>query len=182
MYPLSRAYTTQGEPLWTELKTFFTPDDGSNDGADSDDELIIIVDSDDEDMSPVPYQIVHALPALDQADLQLPVLPNSPAPEVIEISSDESNHSYHDYFDSDIDLGFSDDENQINPVLVDETISEILNPEILYSSDSSDFDVGSPTSTIPIPSASFFAIRAAMHSIPYFPLCEGFTSSDDDSE
>ncbi|KAL8477584.1 hypothetical protein ACS0TY_029762 [Phlomoides rotata] len=182
MYPLSRAYTTQGEPLWTELKTFFTPDDGSNDGADSDDELIIIVDSDDEDMSPVPYQIVHALPALDQADLQLPVLPNSPAPEVIEISSDESNHSYHDYFDSDIDLGFSDDENQINPVLVDETIGEILNPEILYSSDSSDFDVGSPTSTIPIPSASFFAIRAAMHSIPYFPLCEGFTSSDDDSE
>ncbi|KAL8544001.1 hypothetical protein ACS0TY_004522 [Phlomoides rotata] len=182
MYPMSCAYKTQGEPLFTELRSLFAPDDGPQNDPEDDDELIIIVDSDDEDMPPIPFQIVQALPALDPADLQVPMQPDAPVPEVIEISSDESNHNYHDYFDSDVDLDFSDDENQFPPLPIDDIIGEIINPEPMYSSASSEYDIGSPTSTILIPSASLFAIRAAMSSIPYFPLHDGFTTSDDDSD
>ncbi|KAL8535967.1 hypothetical protein ACS0TY_011569 [Phlomoides rotata] len=182
MYPMSRAYRTQGEPLFTELRSLFAPNDGPLNDPEDDDELIIIVDSDDEEMPPIPFQIVHALPALDQADLQQPMQPESPVPEVIVISSDESNHNYHDYFDSDVDLDLSDDEHQFPPLPVDDTIGEILNSDPMYSSSSSEYDIGSPTSTIPIPSESLFAIRATMLSIPYFPLRDGFTTSDDDSE
>ncbi|KAL8541931.1 hypothetical protein ACS0TY_002979 [Phlomoides rotata] len=166
MYPLSRAYKSQGEHLLTELWSLFAPDDGPDNDPEDDEELIIIVDSDDEDMPPIPFQIVHALPALDQADLQLPMQPDSPVPEVIVISSDESNHSYQDYFDSDVDLDFSDDEHYFPPLPEDDTIGEILNPDPMYSSDSSEDSLASPTSTIPIPVESLFAIRAAMLSIP----------------
>ncbi|KAL8490584.1 hypothetical protein ACS0TY_022555 [Phlomoides rotata] len=182
MYPLSRAYRTQGEPLFTELRSLLSPDDGGDNDPEDNEELIIIVDSDDEDVPPIPFQIVHALPTLDQADLQLPMQPDPPVPELIVISSDESNHSYHDYFDSDVDLDFSDDEYQFPPLLEDDTIGEILNPVPMYSSNSSEDSLASPTSTIPIPAESLFAIRAAMLSILYFPLYDGFTTSDEESE
>ncbi|KAL8481225.1 hypothetical protein ACS0TY_027669 [Phlomoides rotata] len=158
MYPMSRAYRTQGEPLFTELRSLFAPDDGPDNDPEDDEELIIIVGSDDEDVPPIPFQIMHALPALDQADLQLPIQPDSPVPELIVISSDESNHNYHDYFNSDVDIDFSDDEHQFPPLLEDDTIGEILNPDPMYSSDSSKDSLALPTSTIPIPAESLFAI------------------------
>ncbi|KAL8499203.1 hypothetical protein ACS0TY_022250 [Phlomoides rotata] len=158
MYPMSRAYVTQGEPIFTELKALFAPDDGSQNDPEDDDELIIIVDSDDEDLPPIPFQIVHALPALDQVDMQLPMHLESLVPEVVVISSDESSHSFHDYFDLDIDIEFNDDENHTPALNQEVRIGEIVNPDPIYSSASSDDDIVSPRSTLLIPAESLFAI------------------------
>ncbi|KAL8488398.1 hypothetical protein ACS0TY_024611 [Phlomoides rotata] len=184
VYLMARAYMTHGEPLYDELKALFSPDDGAENDPVDDDELIIIVDSDDEeDLQQHPFQFVQALPAAQMVDIPLPVNPGSPDPEVIEISSDESNHSYHDYFDSDVDIDFSDDDDfNANDVNMNTAVGEIINPVPRMVSDSSDDDTVYPNSTILIPSASLRAIRAAMLSIPHFPLRDGFTTSDDETE
>ncbi|KAL8525509.1 hypothetical protein ACS0TY_014939 [Phlomoides rotata] len=61
-------------------------------------------------------------------------------------------------------------------------VGEIFNPVPIMVSDSSDDDNVYPNSAVPIPSASLNAIRPAMLSIPHFPLRDGFTTSDDETE
>ncbi|KAL8489304.1 hypothetical protein ACS0TY_025277 [Phlomoides rotata] len=184
VYPMARAYMTNGEPLYEELKALFSPDDGAENDPVDDDDLIIIVDSDDEEnMEQHPFQFVQALPAPQLVDIPLPVHPGSPDHEVIEISSDESNHSYHAYFDSDVEIDFSDDDEYYAAALnMNPSVGEVIDPVPIVVSDSSDDESLIPNNVVPIPSASLQAIRAAMLSIPQFPLRDGFTTSDDETE
>ncbi|KAL8514348.1 hypothetical protein ACS0TY_013461 [Phlomoides rotata] len=166
VYPMSRAYMTQGEPLYDDLKDLFAPDNGPQHDQSDDDELIIIVDSDDEDVPLFQFPLVHALPTLDEVDIHLHVLPDSLVLEVVFISSDEGSPNFNGYFDSDVDLGFSDDEDHILVMMIEEAIGEIINPNpassLVPSNDNSD----SPSNDLPIPSASLAAIRDAIRSIP----------------
>ncbi|KAL8526250.1 hypothetical protein ACS0TY_015464 [Phlomoides rotata] len=178
MYTMTRAYMTQGEPLFAELKALFAPDDPPQD----DDELIVIVDSSDDDLPIFQHEVMQPLPPLDQVDLNLPIAPDSPIAEIVIISSDEGSDDYQGYFDSDIELDWSDDEDHIPVVMVEEAIGEIVNPEPPNNVVSMPNEINSPKEDLPIPSASIAAIREAMRSIPQFPLREGFTTSDDDSD
>ncbi|KAL8551711.1 hypothetical protein ACS0TY_000691 [Phlomoides rotata] len=97
LYPMSRAYTFNGEPLFAELKLLFGPDE-VNDG----EGLILIVDSEDEDHHYYEEEVVHALPAAD---------PNAPLiPELVIISSDSDSDDIYDMFDSEVELNFTTDE------------------------------------------------------------------------
>ncbi|KAL8549694.1 hypothetical protein ACS0TY_008513 [Phlomoides rotata] len=139
---MARAYMTHGEPLYAELKALFSLDDGADDDPAEDDELIIIVDSDDdEELPPNPFQIVHALPVVDFFDVPLPVQPASPDPEVILINSDDSNHSFHDYFDFDVDIDFSDDEMFATDLNVGGAVGKVVNPLPTLVTHSSDEDM-----------------------------------------
>ncbi|KAL8488379.1 hypothetical protein ACS0TY_024600 [Phlomoides rotata] len=180
-YPMSRAYMTQGEPLFDDLNDLFAPDDGPHNDPNDDDELIIIVDSDDKDVPLFQFPLMQALPALDQVDIHLSYLPNSPGPEVVIISSDEGSPDFYGYFDSDVDLEFSDNENHILVMMIEDAIGEIINPVLTIDLVLSDEDMDSPTHDIPIPSASLAAIRETIRSIPQFPLRNGFTTSDSDT-
>ncbi|KAL8507056.1 hypothetical protein ACS0TY_017804 [Phlomoides rotata] len=155
-YPMSRVYMTQGEPLYDDLKDLFAPDNGPQDDPSDDDELIIIVDSDDEDVPLFQFPIMHALPALDEVDIHLPVLPDS--------------------------RGFSDDEDHIPVMMIEESIGEIINLDpatsLVPNNDNSD----SPSNDLPIPSASLAAIRDVIRAIPQFPLRDGFTTSDSEDD
>ncbi|KAL8531706.1 hypothetical protein ACS0TY_008339 [Phlomoides rotata] len=187
LYPMARAYMTQGDPLYTELKSLFAPDDVPPDGPLDEDELIVIMDSDDEDFPPLPLPIVHALPALDQHDFNQVILPDPPVAEVVVISSDDdSDDDMYGYFDSDVELDFSDDENHIPVLMIEEAIGEVVDPMPIRTAATNTqlealHDVpGSPNADLPIPSASLAAIRAAIRTIPYFRLRDYFTSSDEE--
>ncbi|KAL8523455.1 hypothetical protein ACS0TY_013421 [Phlomoides rotata] len=183
IYLMARAYMTQGEPLFDELKVLFPPDDGPQDDPDDedDDDVIVIVDSSDDEMPIFQHEVMHALPALDQVDLQLPIAPDSPIAEVVMISSDKDSDDFLGYFDSDISLDWSDEENHIPVVMVEEAISEIVNPPPPNITVEDADEMNSPNSVVSIPAESLFAIREAMRSIPQFTLRDGFTTSDDDS-
>ncbi|KAL8526287.1 hypothetical protein ACS0TY_015491 [Phlomoides rotata] len=76
MYPMARAYMTQGDPLYTELKSLFAPDDAPPDGAFDEDEMTVILVPDDR----------HALPTLDHFNFNHILVPDSPVDEVVVIS------------------------------------------------------------------------------------------------
>ncbi|KAL8531800.1 hypothetical protein ACS0TY_008410 [Phlomoides rotata] len=156
VYPMSRACMTQGEPLFDDLQALFAPDNGPQHDPIDDDELIIIVDSDDEDMHLFQFPLVHALPVLDQVDIHLPILLDSPVPEVVFISSDECSPNFNGYFDSDVDLGFSDDEDHIPVLMIEDAIEEIINPIPNNTVGPRADELDSP------PSASIAAIRESI--------------------
>ncbi|KAL8483193.1 hypothetical protein ACS0TY_026026 [Phlomoides rotata] len=131
LYPMSRAYMEQGEPLYNELKALFSPDDGPPAAPSDDDEMIIIVDdSDDEDFHPLPLQVVQALPTLNQENLNYILLQDPPLPEIVVISSDSDDDGYDvdGYFDSDFELDYSDDEDHIPVVMIEDDIGEVIDP------------------------------------------------------
>ncbi|KAL8483194.1 hypothetical protein ACS0TY_026026 [Phlomoides rotata] len=128
---MSRAYMEQGEPLYNELKALFSPDDGPPAAPSDDDEMIIIVDdSDDEDFHPLPLQVVQALPTLNQENLNYILLQDPPLPEIVVISSDSDDDGYDvdGYFDSDFELDYSDDEDHIPVVMIEDDIGEVIDP------------------------------------------------------
>ncbi|KAL8521305.1 hypothetical protein ACS0TY_011731 [Phlomoides rotata] len=188
MYPMARAYMTQGDPLYTELKSLFTSDEAPPDGQFDEDEMIVIMDSDDEDFPQLPLPVVHALPALDQFDFNNIFVPDPPVDEVVVISSDDDSDNIYGYFDSDVELDFSDDEDHIPMLMIEEAIGEVVDPipsrrETTNTELATIHDVpGSPTADFPIPSASLAATRAAIRSIPSFRLRDCFTSSDEESD
>ncbi|KAL8524722.1 hypothetical protein ACS0TY_014364 [Phlomoides rotata] len=97
VYPMLRAYTFNGEPLFAELKILFGPeedDDGEG--------LILIVDSEDEDHHHYEEKVVYALPAADPNALFIP--------ELVIISSDSDSDDIYDMFDSKVELNFTTDE------------------------------------------------------------------------
>ncbi|KAL8537304.1 hypothetical protein ACS0TY_012454 [Phlomoides rotata] len=108
---MSMAYMTQGDPLYDGLKELFAP---------GEDELIIIIDSDDEDFPLHHQEVVKALPAVNE------LAPQVNAEAIVDviwnISSDEDVNYMDDMFEQDVDIGFTDDEDHI--LLVD--ISELV--------------------------------------------------------
>ncbi|KAL8484876.1 hypothetical protein ACS0TY_027246 [Phlomoides rotata] len=169
MYPIARAYMAQGDPLYNELKALFAPDNGPQDGPADNDEMIIIMDSDDEDFPPLPQLVVHALPALDQVDWNYILVPDSPIAKIVVISSDDDGYDLDGYFDSDADLDYSGDENHIPVVMIEEAIGEMvdpipnINPAITTALATNEDESTSLTAEIPIPSASLAAIQAEYH-------------------
>ncbi|KAL8535253.1 hypothetical protein ACS0TY_011031 [Phlomoides rotata] len=179
-FPMARAYMSYGEPLYNELRALFAPDDGP----DSDDELIIIVDDED-----FPQMVVHALPPLDQVNLDYIVIPDSPVPEVVMISSsdddedfyglfvsDNENEELFGYFDSGVDLDYTDDEDHILVEMVEDVAGEVVDPVIIINIDDTPDTVQADdalfiaNTDIPILSASLAAIHEACHQIPPFRL------------
>ncbi|KAL8469614.1 hypothetical protein ACS0TY_032460 [Phlomoides rotata] len=184
-----RAYMTQGEPLYNELKELFAPNDPPPEDPNDDDDLIIIVDGDDEDLPMFQHEVIHALTTLDQFEVDLVIIPDSPVLEIVMISSDDDSNDIYGYFDSDFDLESSDDEDDIPVVIVGDPVGEVINPvpnDIVVANINiigSDDEVNSPMTDVPIPSASLAAIRDAISSIPKFPLLrDGFSTSEEDSD
>ncbi|KAL8524606.1 hypothetical protein ACS0TY_014275 [Phlomoides rotata] len=114
VYPMSRAYIFQGEPLFTKLKTLFGPED-DDDGTGP----ILIVDSDEEGHPHYQEEVVHALPA--QA-------PDAPLiPKLVIISFDSDNDDIYDMLDSNVELNFTTDE-EVNAleVVVSDPVAEVI--------------------------------------------------------
>ncbi|KAL8472589.1 hypothetical protein ACS0TY_029696 [Phlomoides rotata] len=165
VYPMSRAYTFHGEPLFAELKILFGPeeeDDGEG--------LIIIVDSEDEDHPHYHEEVVNALPA---------AVPNAPfIPDLVIISSDSDSDDLYDMFDSDIELIFTTDEDVdgLEPVASD-PVAEVIDG-FLNSED----EVTTPDTIVPSASETRFYFDDAFVSRDSYYLRDGFTTSDDDSD
>ncbi|KAL8539673.1 hypothetical protein ACS0TY_001328 [Phlomoides rotata] len=165
VYPLSRAYTFHGEPLFAQLKTLFGPDE-EDDG----EGLILIVDSEDEDNPHYHEEVVHALPT---ADPYAPIIP-----ELVIISSDSDSDDIYDMFDSEVDIDFTTDEEvdgleQVGSEPVVEVIDGFLN---------SDDEVNTPNTSDPIDSETRFYFDDAFVSRDSYYLRDGFTTSDSDSD
>ncbi|KAL8485349.1 hypothetical protein ACS0TY_027593 [Phlomoides rotata] len=148
---------TAGEPLYTHLKELFAPDNDPGD-----DELIIIVDSEDDDIPLVPQNVVHALPTHNEQ----PLLND----EILVISSDEDEDFLDGVFDSDVDLDYDDVENHDPQLSIDDVVSSISHDSLTDNSHKSDEEVESPFDDIPIPTESLFAIHDSLRSIPRFVL------------
>ncbi|KAL8528565.1 hypothetical protein ACS0TY_006114 [Phlomoides rotata] len=167
VYPLTRAYRSVGEPLYNQLRELFAPTDDPGD-----DELIIIVDSDDENIPLDNNKIVHALPA---ANVVQPL-----DDDILVISSDEDEDFIDGVFDSNVDIDYDDLEDYVLPDLsVDNVVSSISNDVIIVADTPSDDEVESPNVDFPIPSASLAAIRESLRSIPQFVLRDEDTTSDE---
>ncbi|KAL8515034.1 hypothetical protein ACS0TY_013933 [Phlomoides rotata] len=117
----------------------FAPNDPPQDDPKDDNELIVIVDSTNDDLPIFQHEVMQPLPPLDQVDLNLPITPDSLVAEIMVISSDEGSDDFQGYFNSDVELDWSDDENHIPVVMVEETISEIVNPELPNNAERNQF-------------------------------------------
>ncbi|KAL8524663.1 hypothetical protein ACS0TY_014315 [Phlomoides rotata] len=146
LYPMSRAYLTAGDPLYNEIKELFAPDDDVDD-----DDIIIVIDSEDDEYPLLEELVVHALPAAAYYPLD---------EDILVISADDDDSFIDGLFDSDIDLGFSSDE-EPPPALVtpDEAVSGLSNVDpVNLNAPPNEEEVMSLVIPIPIISASEAAI------------------------
>ncbi|KAL8549629.1 hypothetical protein ACS0TY_008466 [Phlomoides rotata] len=165
LYPMSRAYLTTGDPLYNKLKELFAPGDDIDD-----DDLIIVIDGEDKEYPLFEEPVVHALPAAAYYPLD---------EDIVVISSDEDDEFVDGLFDSNIDLGFSsDDELPQALVTPDEAVSGLSNVDpINLNAPPTEEEVMSPVIHVPIISASAAAIQASLRSIPRFTLRDESISS-----
>ncbi|KAL8539973.1 hypothetical protein ACS0TY_001541 [Phlomoides rotata] len=113
LYPMSRAYLTAGDPLYYQLKELFAPDDDEGD-----DDIITVIDSDDDNNPLIDDLVVHALPAVAYYPLDA---------DIVVISSDDDEEFIDDLFDSDVDLGFSSEEENVSAVVANDAVSGLSN-------------------------------------------------------
>ncbi|KAL8457424.1 hypothetical protein ACS0TY_035326 [Phlomoides rotata] len=163
VYPLSRAYTTQGEPLLDELKELFSPDD-----PEVDDDIIIIVDSDEEEIPLFHEEIVQAVPIVGD--------------DIVIISSDDDSFEGLFGFDSESDFSFLDVDDFLTDSSVDTVVGEIVDQMGYEDGNNSEEEVRSPTMRVPTISVSWNHLSETWHEHHTPTLRDGFTTSDSKSE